>query len=359
MRAQVIGVILFATVAEVIGSLIWGVYRYRLHNLPLFIPPAHGLVYLSGVALAAVIPARPLVAVAAVGSIGWGSPDRRCCRGSTSRVRCACRCSSRSCGGRAFARHTRGCSSSSPRSSCTGRRSVVALGHRAPGPRHRTGESAERRRERLRVVRRDGAARRTVARRRHAHGSCAARASRCLSRLRPARRWGPPSTATPADGCYQRRSNGMPIVFGVALGGALGASARYGLDRVIEQRTSSLFPWATFTINVSGCFVIGLLTAALVEKQHLPPWIRVGLVVGVVAATRPSRRLRRRHSSSARCTTSRSGSPTSPRACSSASPRSTPARSRDGRCSASAGRPSLGGHVCVGHDLSERCQTPF
>jgi hypothetical protein len=72
MRAQVIGVILFATVAEVIGSLIWGVYRYRLHNLPLFIPPAHGLVYLSGVALAAVIPARPLVAVAAVGSIGWG-----------------------------------------------------------------------------------------------------------------------------------------------------------------------------------------------------------------------------------------------------------------------------------------------
>lgn len=72
VRAQVIGVVLFATVAEVTGSLIWGVYRYRLHNLPLFIPPAHGLVYLSGVALAAVIPTRPLVAVAAVGSIGWG-----------------------------------------------------------------------------------------------------------------------------------------------------------------------------------------------------------------------------------------------------------------------------------------------
>jgi hypothetical protein len=72
VRAQVIGVIVFATIAEVTGSLIWGVYRYRLHNLPLFIPPAHGIVYLSGLALAAVIPARPLVAVAAVGSIGWG-----------------------------------------------------------------------------------------------------------------------------------------------------------------------------------------------------------------------------------------------------------------------------------------------
>jgi len=49
MRAQVLGVVVFATIAEVTGSLIWGVYRYRLHNLPLFIPPAHGLVYLSGV----------------------------------------------------------------------------------------------------------------------------------------------------------------------------------------------------------------------------------------------------------------------------------------------------------------------
>jgi len=72
MRAQVLGVVVFATIAEVTGSLIWGVYRYRLHNLPLFIPPAHGLVYLSGVALAAVVRARLLVGVAAAGSVGWG-----------------------------------------------------------------------------------------------------------------------------------------------------------------------------------------------------------------------------------------------------------------------------------------------
>jgi hypothetical protein len=72
VRAQVIGVVLFATVAEVTGSLLWGVYRYRLHNLPLFIPPAHGLVYLSGLALAGLVRSRLLVAVAAAGSIGWG-----------------------------------------------------------------------------------------------------------------------------------------------------------------------------------------------------------------------------------------------------------------------------------------------
>jgi len=71
-RAQALGVVVFATLGEVTGSLIWGVYHYRLHNLPLFIPPAHGVVYLSGLALASLVPARRLVVAAAVGAIGWG-----------------------------------------------------------------------------------------------------------------------------------------------------------------------------------------------------------------------------------------------------------------------------------------------
>ena len=71
-RAQALGVVAFATVGEVTGSLVWGVYRYRLHNLPLFIPPAHGLVYLTGLALAGVVSSRWLVGAAAVGSVGWG-----------------------------------------------------------------------------------------------------------------------------------------------------------------------------------------------------------------------------------------------------------------------------------------------
>ena len=71
-RAQALGVVAFATVGEVTGSLVWGVYRYRLHNLPLFIPPAHGLVYLSGLALAGLVRERRVVALAAVGAVGWG-----------------------------------------------------------------------------------------------------------------------------------------------------------------------------------------------------------------------------------------------------------------------------------------------
>ena len=59
VRAQTLGVVGFATIGEVTGSLVWGVYHYRLHNLPLFVPPAHGLVYLTGFALARALGAWP------------------------------------------------------------------------------------------------------------------------------------------------------------------------------------------------------------------------------------------------------------------------------------------------------------
>jgi hypothetical protein len=50
-RAQVAGVVLVATCAEFLGSIVWGVYRYRLGNLPMFVPPGHGLVFLLGLRL--------------------------------------------------------------------------------------------------------------------------------------------------------------------------------------------------------------------------------------------------------------------------------------------------------------------
>ncbi len=71
-RAQIAGVVLFASVGEVTGSILWGVYRYRLHNLPVFIPPGHGLVYLAGFSLARALRERPLVWVAGSGAVLWG-----------------------------------------------------------------------------------------------------------------------------------------------------------------------------------------------------------------------------------------------------------------------------------------------
>lgn len=73
----------------------------------------------------------------------------------------------------------------------------------------------------------------------------------------------------------------MFIALAVCLGGAVGALSRYGLDTWIERRSDSLFPWATFVINVSGCFAVGFIIAALVDRHRAPQWLRTGLVIGV------------------------------------------------------------------------------
>jgi hypothetical protein len=72
VRLQTLGVVCVATVGEVIGSLIWGLYTYRLDNLPTFVPPGHGLVYLAGVSLAALCGRRVLLTVACAAAAVWG-----------------------------------------------------------------------------------------------------------------------------------------------------------------------------------------------------------------------------------------------------------------------------------------------
>jgi CrcB protein len=47
----------------------------------------------------------------------------------------------------------------------------------------------------------------------------------------------------------------------IALGAAFGAPLRYLTDRAVQARHDSVFPWGTFTVNVAGSFVLGLLAA--------------------------------------------------------------------------------------------------
>jgi hypothetical protein len=75
-RLQALLVVAVATCAEVVGSIIWGVYTYRLHNLPLFVPPGHGLVYLAGMRLSESMVLRrhprALVRLTALFAATWG-----------------------------------------------------------------------------------------------------------------------------------------------------------------------------------------------------------------------------------------------------------------------------------------------
>ncbi len=49
----------------------------------------------------------------------------------------------------------------------------------------------------------------------------------------------------------------------VAAGGAVGAPLRYLTDRFVQRRHDSLFPWGTFTVNVVGSVILGVLAGAL------------------------------------------------------------------------------------------------
>lgn len=66
----------------------------------------------------------------------------------------------------------------------------------------------------------------------------------------------------------------------VAVGGALGATLRYLLDFWVTSAVGTGFPWGTFIINVSGCFMIGFVLD-LVERGALSARARLFLAVGV------------------------------------------------------------------------------
>jgi len=55
----------------------------------------------------------------------------------------------------------------------------------------------------------------------------------------------------------------------VALGGALGASARFVVGGWLTDRWGAGFPWHTFAINVGGAFLLGLLMSLSLERGAL------------------------------------------------------------------------------------------
>lgn len=70
----------------------------------------------------------------------------------------------------------------------------------------------------------------------------------------------------------------------VAIGGAMGALARYGLGTWIAERWPTIFPLGTFIINVTGSFAIGFLLTFTIERYQLGPEWRLLLVVGFLGA---------------------------------------------------------------------------
>jgi fluoride exporter len=71
------------------------------------------------------------------------------------------------------------------------------------------------------------------------------------------------------------------VMAAVALGGALGAPARYGISLAVHVSPGS-FPWGTFWTNVSGSFALGFFLALVLERfpptRYLRPFVATGFL---------------------------------------------------------------------------------
>jgi CrcB protein len=91
-------------------------------------------------------------------------------------------------------------------------------------------------------------------------------------------------TAAQADGSYDRKELRVRTIVAIAIAGALGALARYGVDGLVSRRLPAAFPWGTFVVNISGAFVLGLLMTLMTEQLTTAPWLRAALTIGLLGA---------------------------------------------------------------------------
>lgn len=73
-------------------------------------------------------------------------------------------------------------------------------------------------------------------------------------------------------------------LFLIALAGALGTLARYGLDGFIGQLFDTdrrtLFPWGIVSVNLLGCFIFGVLVSMFEERWNVSSMTRTVVLTG-------------------------------------------------------------------------------
>jgi CrcB protein len=72
------------------------------------------------------------------------------------------------------------------------------------------------------------------------------------------------------------------MVLWVALGGALGAAARYEVNVWSARLLGSTFPWHTFIVNVLGCFAMGALVELMALRLNVSNEVRAFLTTGIL-----------------------------------------------------------------------------
>jgi fluoride exporter len=69
-------------------------------------------------------------------------------------------------------------------------------------------------------------------------------------------------------------------IFLIALFGAIGTLARYGLQGVVQIKMGSTFPYGTLLINLTGCFLLGLIGQLTLNRVIISPEWRMAIAIG-------------------------------------------------------------------------------
>jgi CrcB protein len=75
----------------------------------------------------------------------------------------------------------------------------------------------------------------------------------------------------------------MQQVLLIAVGGSLGAIARYGLSTFVYHVSNGTFPWGTLLINLTGCFLIGVFVEFF-DTAIIPSEWRSFVTIGFIGA---------------------------------------------------------------------------
>lgn len=85
----------------------------------------------------------------------------------------------------------------------------------------------------------------------------------------------------PDDGADVVTGGTVIAYVAAAVGGALGALARWGVSEALPHGSAG-WPWATLLVNLAGCLVLGLLLGLVFAHSHGSPWLRPFLGTGVL-----------------------------------------------------------------------------
>jgi CrcB protein len=68
----------------------------------------------------------------------------------------------------------------------------------------------------------------------------------------------------------------------IAIGGVLGCWARYSMTNLMQAIYGRDFPYATLSINILACFMMGFLFVETLERLTISPVLRIGILTGFI-----------------------------------------------------------------------------